>query len=50
MLPPWAVLRHVVNHAAYHRGRLSSKLKRFGVQQAETELVYWAMEQVPSGK
>jgi uncharacterized damage-inducible protein DinB len=46
-LPPWVVLRHIVNHTTYHRGQVASKLKRFGVQQAETDLVYWAFEQIP---
>ena len=40
-------LRHIVNHTTYHRGQVASKLKRFGVQQAETDLVYWAFEQIP---
>ncbi len=31
-LPLWAALRHVVNHASYHRGQVASKLKRFGVE------------------
>jgi uncharacterized damage-inducible protein DinB len=47
VLPPWLVLRHIVNHTTYHRGQVSSKLKRFGIQQAETDLVYWAREQMP---
>lgn len=47
VLPPWVVLRHVVNHTTYHRGQVASKLKRFEVQQPETDLVYWALEQVP---
>ena len=47
VLPPWVVLRHVVNHTTYHRGQVASKLKRFGIQQAETDLVYWAFEQFP---
>jgi uncharacterized damage-inducible protein DinB len=47
VLPPWVVLRHVVNHTTYHRGQVASKLKRFGVQQPETDLVYWALERVP---
>jgi uncharacterized damage-inducible protein DinB len=47
VLPPWAVLRHVVNHTTYHRGQVASKLKRFGVQQPETDLVFWAREQAP---
>jgi uncharacterized damage-inducible protein DinB len=49
-LPPWVVLRHVVNHTTYHRGQVASKLKRFGIQQAETDLVYWAYEQFPQSK
>jgi uncharacterized damage-inducible protein DinB len=47
VLPPWVVLRHVVNHSTYHRGQVASKLKRFGVQQAETDMLYWALEQIP---
>ena len=47
VLPPWVVLRHIINHTTYHRGQVASKLKRFGVQQAETDLVFWAREQVP---
>src|SRR5262245_28843020 len=50
ILPPWVVLRHVVNHTTYHRGQVASKLKRFGVQQPETDLVYWALEQTPQQK
>ena len=46
-LPPWVVLRHIVNHTTYHRGQVASKLKRFGIQQAETDLSYWAFEQLP---
>jgi uncharacterized damage-inducible protein DinB len=46
-LPPWALLRHVVNHSTYHRGQVASKLKRFGIQQPETDLIFWVFEQVP---
>jgi uncharacterized damage-inducible protein DinB len=46
-LPPWAVLRHIVNHTTYHRGQVASKLKRFGIQQPETDIVFWVYEQVP---
>lgn len=49
-LPPWAVLRHIVNHTTYHRGQVASKLKRFGIQQAETDFVYWCFEQIPQQK
>src|SRR5438094_7802044 len=30
-LPRWAMLRHIVNHSTYHRGQVTSKLKRFGI-------------------
>jgi uncharacterized damage-inducible protein DinB len=50
VLPPWVVLRHIVNHTTYHRGQVASKLKRFGIQQVETDLVYWAYEQIPQSK
>jgi uncharacterized damage-inducible protein DinB len=45
MLPPWAVLRHVVNHATYHRGQVASKLKRFGIEQPATDFIFYVMEQ-----
>jgi len=38
------------NHTTYHRGQVAAKLKRFGIQQAETDLVFWAMELVPQAK
>jgi uncharacterized damage-inducible protein DinB len=46
-LPPWTVLRHIVNHTTYHRGQVASKLKRFGIQQPETDFTLWALEQFP---
>jgi len=47
ILPPWVVLRHIVNHTTYHRAQVASKLKRFGVVQPETDFVYWALERIP---
>jgi uncharacterized damage-inducible protein DinB len=44
-LPTWAVLRHVVNHATYHRGQIASKLKRLGVTCPDTDFVFWVIEQ-----
>ena len=46
-LPRWAILRHIVNHSAYHRGQVASKLKRFGIEQPITDFFWWAIEQVP---
>jgi uncharacterized damage-inducible protein DinB len=39
-LPPWAMLRHIVNHSTYHRGQVASKLKRFGVEQPVTDFFF----------
>jgi uncharacterized damage-inducible protein DinB len=45
VLPLWAALRHVVNHATYHRGQVAAKLKRLGIEPPMTDLVFWVMEQ-----
>jgi uncharacterized damage-inducible protein DinB len=34
-------------HTTYHRGQVAAKLKRFGIQQAETDFTLWVLEQVP---
>jgi uncharacterized damage-inducible protein DinB len=46
-VPPWVVLRHLVNHATYHLGQVASKLKRLGVEPPATDLIFWAFEQFP---
>lgn len=43
-VPLWAVYRHIVNHATYHRGQIASKLARLGLEPPVTDLVFWAME------
>ncbi len=48
-LPFWAVLRHAVNHASYHRGQVAVKLKRLGVDAPPTDLVLWAIELTARG-
>ena len=47
ILPPWAILRHIVNHSTYHRGQVASKLKRFGIEQPITDFFWWMIEQIP---
>ena len=42
VLPLWAVFRHVVNHATYHRGQVASKLKLLGQAPPSTDLIVWA--------
>ncbi len=46
-LPVWAMLRHIVNHSTYHRGQIASKLKRFGIEQPNTDFFFWMIEQIP---
>jgi uncharacterized damage-inducible protein DinB len=43
-LPLWAVFRHVVNHATYHRGQIAAKFGRLGATPARTDLVVWAIQ------
>ena len=47
--PLWAVLRHTVNHASYHRGQVAAMLKRLGGRPVATDLVRWAIERHDSG-
>ena len=46
-LPPWAILRHIVNHSTYHRGQVASKQKRFGIELPITDFFFWLIEQIP---
>ena len=46
-LPRWAILRHIVNHSTYHRGQVASKLRRFGIEQPNTDFFWWMIEQIP---
>jgi uncharacterized damage-inducible protein DinB len=43
--PFWAVVRHVVNHQTYHRGQISSMVRRLGHAPRSTDMVVWGMEQ-----
>lgn len=47
--PLWAVLRHTVNHASYHRGQAAAMLRRLGREPVATDLVRWAIERHAAG-
>ena len=47
--PLWAVLRHAVNHASYHRGQAAAMLRRLGGTPAPTDLVRWAIARHEAG-
>jgi uncharacterized damage-inducible protein DinB len=49
-MPYWAVFRHVVNHATYHRGQVAAKLKRLGVDPPSTDLAAWVRVKIPEGE
>ena len=42
--PFWVILRHDVNHESYHRGQISSMVKRLGAKPIATDLVLWGIE------
>ena len=46
-VPYWAVFRHVVNHATYHRGQISAMIRSLGHDPKPTDLVFWAILQTP---
>ena len=43
--PFWVVVRHVVNHQTYHRGQISSMVRRLGHAPKSTDMVVWGIEQ-----
>jgi uncharacterized damage-inducible protein DinB len=49
VLPPWAVLRHIVNHSTYHRGQVAAKVRRLGIEPPTIDMIVWVMEQMQTG-
>lgn len=43
----WAVFRHVVNHASYHRGQISSMVRTLDHEPKATDLVLWGIINTP---
>ena len=46
-VPAWAVFRHAVNHASYHRGQIASMVRMLGKEPKATDLVFWAIVNTP---
>jgi uncharacterized damage-inducible protein DinB len=42
--PLFQLVQHVVNHASYHRGQLTSLLRKIGAKPVATDLVLWDRE------
>jgi uncharacterized damage-inducible protein DinB len=42
--PLWQMLRHVVNHASYHRGQITTMLRQLGRPAATTDLIVFYRE------
>ena len=42
--PLWQLLRHVVNHAAYHRGQVTTMVRQLGRDAVSTDLVQYYRE------
>lgn len=44
-LPIWQVLLHVVNHATYHRGQVTTLIKQLGGTPVSTDLIFYYLDQ-----
>ncbi len=41
ILPRWLALRHIVNHATYHRGQLTNMLRQLGATPPALDMTRW---------
>lgn len=39
--PVWRIILHVVNHATYHRGQITTMLRQLGREPTGTDLIYF---------
>lgn len=39
--PLWQLVQHVVNHATYHRGQITTMLRLLNARAVNTDMVYW---------
>lgn len=49
-LPLGQTLRHVANHATYHRGQVIDQLRRLGAKTVSTDLFLFCCEQAPAAE
>lgn len=49
-LPVWQVVLHVVNHATYHRGQVTTMLRQLGAKPVSTDLVCYYLDQANAAK
>lgn len=43
-LPQWQACLHVVNHATYHRGQVTTMLRQLGHSSVSTDLIFYYIE------
>ena len=46
-VPYWAVFRHAVNHATYHRGQIATMVRMLGGEPKSTDFVFWGILNTP---
>lgn len=46
--PCWQMLRHVVNHATYHRGQIMTMLRQLGHNAKSTDMILMYQEESPA--
>ena len=46
--PLWQLMRHVVNHASYHRGQITTMLRQLGAGAVSTDLIVFYRERAPT--
>jgi uncharacterized damage-inducible protein DinB len=46
----WHMLQHVVNHATYHRGQVTTLLRQLGAAPVSTDLIAFYRERAPKAK
>jgi uncharacterized damage-inducible protein DinB len=48
--PLWQMMQHVVNHASYHRGQITTLLRQLGARPVPTDLISYYRQQAGQEK